>query len=355
MKNFKIFFLFFLLVLINVTASIKLSAGFFAEKEVPKIPIIYHKNYNMSFLWLERLYWFDTCKYGKIRDNLIKSCNLSKKSFYVPEIASDETLRQVHPQEYLDSFKKTQTILDIAEINIPILSSILKLLPYCFWNKFILNPMRHAVGGTLLGIDVAIEHRYAINLSGGYHHAKNNEGGGFCFLGDIQLGAQKFLDAYPEEDLLIVDFDAHEGNGHKAALGTNPRVHILDIYNGDIYPQDVASREGVEFDCPIRMYTEDEEYLELVRAKIKEAIEKTKPGFVIYNAGTDIFEEDPLGGLKISEEGIIERDEIVFQACFENDIPVLMLLSGGYTPESAGIVSRSIENLLKNVVPERIN
>ena len=51
---------------------------------------------------------------------------------------------------------------------------------------------------------------------------------------------------------------------------------------------------------------------------------------MIYNAGTDCMVGDPLGRLDISEQGIIKRDELVFEACLRHKIPVVMILSGGY-------------------------
>ena len=55
-----------------------------------------------------------------------------------------------------------------------------------------------------------------------------------------------------------------------------------------------------------------------------------KPDFVIYNAGTDCMAGDTLGRLNISEQGVIDRDEVVFKECFDANTPVVMILSGGY-------------------------
>lgn len=76
------------------------------------------------------------------------------------------------------------------------------------------------------------------------------------------------------------------------------------------------------------------------------AIDEQQPALIIYNAGTDVYVNDPLGGLAITEEGIIERDEIVFQQALQNKIPILMVLSGGYHIKSGKIIARSLENLL---------
>ncbi len=70
-----------------------------------------------------------------------------------------------------------------------------------------------------------------------------------------------------------------------------------------------------------------------------------KPEFVLYNAGTDILAGDPLGNLNISAQGIARRDQFVFELCLERDVPLCMLLSGGYSQESAQTIASSIENL----------
>lgn len=70
------------------------------------------------------------------------------------------------------------------------------------------------------------------------------------------------------------------------------------------------------------------------------------PDFVIYNAGTDILENDPLGRLSITADGIIARDEVVIQMSVRRNIPVVMLLSGGYQKINADIIADSVQNLL---------
>ena len=57
--------------------------------------------------------------------------------------------------------------------------------------------------------------------------------------------------------------------------------------------------------------------------------------------------DDPLGGLNISSEAIIKRDEIIISMCIKNKIPVSMVLSGGYQKVNAYIIAESIENLLR--------
>jgi len=71
---------------------------------------------------------------------------------------------------------------------------------------------------------------------------------------------------------------------------------------------------------------------------------------VIYNAGTDIYEKDPIGRLKVSAQGIIDRDEFVFEASLSHGAKIMMVLSGGYSSESAEIIGKSIKNLLSKTL-----
>lgn len=318
----------------------------------PKIPIIFDKGYDVRFYGLQHLHPFDSCKYGKIHEYLINTCDISPHSFYSPSgEVSEETLRKIHSRGYLDSLHSQGTLARITEIPLDYLPRWLARL--LGLQECLLQPMKLATQGTLDAVDLAQEHGWAINLSGGYHHAKAESGGGFCVYADIPLAAQKFLELHPDKKVLIVDLDAHQGNGHEAVVGDDTQINIFDIYNEEIYPHDSDAKRYITYDHPVRNLVEDEEYLALLSIELPKAINETKPGLIIYNAGTDLFEKDPLGRMNISEEGIVQRDERVFGIAKERNIPIMMVLSGGYTAESAGIISRSIENLLDTVLIDK--
>lgn len=67
----------------------------------------------------------------------------------------------------------------------------------------------------------------------------------------------------------------------------------------------------------------------------------------MYNAGTDIMEGDPLSGLNISPQGIIDRDELVINSAFDRKIPLCMVLSGGYQKSNAQCIAESIQNVIE--------
>ncbi|MEW6040599.1 MAG: histone deacetylase [Elusimicrobiota bacterium] len=316
-----------------------------------RLPIIFSKNYDVTLFGIEKLHPFDTEKFSKTHKYLMKKLKLRKDQFYSPEMISEEDLLLVHTTGYLASLNTSHNIAKIIELG------ILALFPNYILNERLLKPMKYATGGTVLAGELALKYGWAINLSGGYHHAKADSGGGFCFYADVPVAVYKLWKDNPKLKVLIIDLDAHQGNGNESIFRDDPRVDIFDVYNESIYPFDEEVKKYIKYHFPIKTDAEwfrnnqcDEKYLALLQKNIPVAIEKSKPGLIVYNAGTDIYQKDPLGSMGISEEGIIKRDEIVFKNALKNKIPVLMILSGGYTAESAGIIAGSIDNILKNVI-----
>lgn len=80
---------------------------------------------------------------------------------------------------------------------------------------------------------------------------------------------------------------------------------------------------------------------------MKKAVEDFNPSFILYNAGTDCMEGDPLGRMNLAKETIIKRDEIMFTIALTSKIPILMVLSGGYQQSNAPCIAESIQNLMQ--------
>jgi histone deacetylase 11 len=230
-----------------------------------------------------------------------------------------------------------------------------RYLPAPILDWCVLRPMRWATAGSILGMRAALDCGLAVNLGGGFHHARPSEGEGFCIYSDIGLA----VDAARRESLIdenariaYVDLDAHQGNGVSHVFREDRRVFMFDMYNCRIYPwYDVSARQRVDCDLPITSTTTEGEYLGLLCERL--------PGFLdsigsrypvrlgIYNAGTDVFDGDPLGDLAVSAEGVLERDLFVVRELRKREIPTLMLLSGGYTRTSYDLVTSSIVALVK--------
>jgi histone deacetylase 11 len=207
--------------------------------------------------------------------------------------------------------------------------------------------MLYATGGSILGARLAWARGWAINLGGGFHHASSDRGGGFCVYADITLAIRHLRMNVPEaRKAVILDLDAHQGNGHERDALGDEDTHIVDFFNHSIYPYDLPAKKAIKCAVSVRMHT-DEEYLEALREHLEASIASFAPSFLLYNAGTDCMVGDPLGGMRLTPDGIVRRDELVFGMCLAANLPILMVLSGGYQKSNAPVIARSITNLMK--------
>ncbi|KAL1552351.1 histone deacetylase [Salvia divinorum] len=318
-----------------------LSSELYFEVPAYKVPVIYSSSYDIAFLGMEKLHPFDSSKWGRICRFLIAEGLLDKRHIVEPLEAKREDLLVVHPESYLDSLKSSLNVATIVEVP-PV-----ALLPNCLVDKHVLHPFRKQVGGTILSAKLAKERGWAINVGGGFHHCSAANGGGFCAYADISLCIQFAFTRLDISRVMIIDLDAHQGNGHEKDFSDDRRVYILDMYNPDIYPLDYEARRYITQKVEVACGTNTDEYLSKLDRALKVAAGAFNPELIIYNAGTDILDGDPLGKLKISPEGIAARDEKVFTFARERSVPLLMLTSGGYMKSSARVIADSIINLSK--------
>ncbi|KAL9227255.1 hypothetical protein vseg_002968 [Gypsophila vaccaria] len=316
-----------------------LSSQLYFDVPSSKVPVIYSSSYDISFLGLEKMHPFDSSKWGRICQFLASESVLNKKCIVDPQEASEEDLLVVHPENYLVSLKSSLTVASIIEVP-PV-----GMLPNCIVQKKVLQPFRKQVGGSVLAAKLAKERGWAINVGGGFHHCSADKGGGFCVYADISLCIHFAFVRLNISRVMIIDLDAHQGNGHERDFADDRRVYILDMYNCDVYPLDFTARRYIDHKVEIRSGTSTEEYLQRLDEALQVAGRMFDPDLIVYNAGTDILEGDPLGRLMVSPDGIVKRDEKVFAFARDKGTPLLMLTSGGYMKSSARVIADSITNL----------
>jgi histone deacetylase 11 len=301
------------------------------------IPLIYHPNYNITVFGLERLHPFDGLKYRRIHDALIADGMRKPGDFDRPRPIRREELERVHTPEYLRSLRSSKVLAEI--LGVPVLAR----LPAAFIDWRVLLSMRYATGGTILACRKALECGLAINLAGGYHHASSSWGEGFCAYADIPLAAATLHAEGLIERVLVVDLDAHQGNGTAATIRPWPWASILDVYEDDLYP---VPKQSEDFPVPVPAGLGGPEYLAIVDEALPRALDAAKPDLVIYNAGSDPYVEDPLTRLRLSRGEIADRDLLVATLVRERGIPMAMVLSGGYARESWRVHADGIEAIL---------
>ncbi|KAL3498608.1 hypothetical protein ACH5RR_041340 [Cinchona calisaya] len=323
-----------------------LSSKLYLDIPPSKVPLIYSPSYDIAFLGIEKLHPFDSSKWGRICQFLIVDGVLEKKRIVEPLESTKDDLLVVHPESYLNSLKSSLNVSIIVEVP-PV-----ALLPNCLVQQKVLYPFRKQVGGTILAAKLAMERGWAINVGGGFHHCSAEKGGGFCAYADISLCIHFTFVRLNISRVMIIDLDAHQGNGHELDFSNDRRVYILDMYNPHIYPLDYGARRYIDQKVEVPTGTSTTDYLSKLDKALEVASRNFSPELIVYNAGTDILEGDPLGRLKISAEGIATRDEKVFSFARERSIPLVMLTSGGYMKSSARVIADSIINLSKKSLIE---
>jgi acetoin utilization deacetylase AcuC-like enzyme len=248
-----------------------------------------------------------------------------KNLFQPARMPSAEELTAAHCQDYVDAF--CMGALDAA--------SVRKMgLP---WSPELVERTLAEVAGTILTADLALAAGMAVNTAGGTHHAHRAHGSGFCILNDLAITAKRVLARGAVERVLIVDLDVHQGDGTASICADDPRIFTLSVHCEDNFPtkKAISSR-----DVALPKGTGDDEYLKLTEAALRESLEEHKPGLVLYDAGVDVHELDSLGGLQITDEGLIRREALVLDTCVGMGIPVAAYVGGGYDKDLDALVRR---------------
>jgi acetoin utilization deacetylase AcuC-like enzyme len=135
--------------------------------------------------------------------------------------------------------------------------------------------------------------------------------------------------------IVIIDLDVHQGNGTAKLFANEPRVFTFSMHGAHNYP---FHKEQSDLDIPLPDGIRDEEYLRLLTVNLEQILRNHKPDFAFYLSGVDILETDKFGKLKITTEGCKHRDEIVFTMLKERNIPCVVSMGGGYSPDVRHIV-----------------
>ena len=277
-----------------------------------ELPVVNHKDYEAQ---LNDDNKFPIKKFGELAKALIK--NKIVKNFYIPEPCSVETLKEAHTEDYINKIKnKTLDKNEIRKIGFPLVDSVVR-------RSFI------ATGGTVLATKLALNYGIACNTAGGSHHATSNEGAGFCVFNDVAVAAKYLTTRGLANKILIIDLDVHQGNGNSEIFKNDNQVFTFSMHSKVNYP---AKKSLSDLDIELEENLEDREYIDILKNNLK-YLNEEEFDFVFYIAGVDIHYNDRLGKLKISDNGIFERDELVIDNFFSNKIPICGVLGGGYNED----------------------
>ncbi|HEY2014816.1 MAG TPA: histone deacetylase [Bryobacteraceae bacterium] len=258
---------------------------------------------------------FPSKKYRWLHDRLLRTRFATAEDFVEPEAASDEDILLVHDADWVAKLRTgTLSYQDILRLEIPYSRQMVE----AFWL---------AAGGTILTARLALETGIGFNIGGGFHHAFPGHGEGFCAINDIAIAVRRLQKDGAIKRAMVVDCDVHHGNGTAAILAGDPSVFTLSIHQLNNYP---SEKPPSSLDIHLADGIGDAEYLHRLGNGYRAAMTMFQPELVVYVAGADPYYEDQLGGLAMTFDGLMERDRLVIWTALSRQIPVAIVLAGGY-------------------------
>jgi len=274
-----------------------------------ELPVVNHPDYVAKINDDNK---FPIQKFGALAEHLLKTGIVKK--FHIPKECSTETMKTSHSLEYINHIRnKTLDVKLQKKIGFPINDSVVR-------RSFV------ATGGTVLASKLALDSKLACNTAGGSHHATFDFGAGYCVFNDVAVATNYLKNKGYARKILILDLDVHQGNGNSEIFQNDKDVLTFSMHCTSNYP---AKKSESDIDIELKDHMEDQEYLKVLNDNLKK-LNQNKYDFVFYVAGVDIHHEDRLGKLKITDEGINKRDQIVIENFYSKNTPLCGVLGGGY-------------------------
>ena len=199
------------------------------------------------------------------------------------------------------------------------------------WSERMVERSRRSAGATVAACKTALSEGVAVNLAGGTHHAYRNMGSGFCVFNDSAIAARALQKEVSSKlKVAIIDLDVHQGNGTASILQEDSSIFTLSIHGENNFP---FKKEFSDLDFGLADECEDQTYLTALEQCLEQLDRRFQPDSLIFLAGADPHEDDRLGRLNISSEGMRRRDEIVLQYALERNLPIALSMAGGYGRE----------------------
>ena len=235
-------------------------------------------------------------------------------------------LKKVHGSDYIESVKNSFP------------SSGLKFLD----GDTIISPgskkaTYDAVGSIIKAVDGVETKKFknafcAVRPPG--HHSEKNKAMGFCIFNNAAIGAQYLIEKYNYNRIAIIDFDVHHGNGTQDIFYNNKKVLYISTHQYPFYPGTGSENEKGKFNnifnIPLPAGTSSENYFEAYNHVLKK-IDQFRPEFLIFSAGFDAHQDDPLAQFKLKSGDFYEitRRTLITANKYINK-KVVSILEGGY-------------------------
>ena len=286
-----------------------------------KLPIIYHPHYDIP---VPKIHSFVGNKFSDLftylQDHYFQNLDV-----LTPSSATFENLKKSHEIDYINKVTNNQLTKDhLRLINLP-------------WSERLRERSFLETEGTFLTAKKSLETGLSCHVGGGTHHAHFDYGYGFCVFNDLAYTAINLIKEKLVTKVLILDLDVHQGDGTIDICKKYSSIYTCSIHSDNNFPYE--KKQGW-IDVSLPSSIGDDQYLETLKQTLQSIHNQITPDIVLYDAGVDIFLDDKLGNLKVSLEGIRERDHAVLDHYKKQDIPIATVIGGGYSKDNQELASR---------------
>lgn len=242
---------------------------------------------------------------------------IKKSAVVEPSMADFVTLSSAHSSAYLMAvWDGTLTKKEIRRMGLP-------------WSKQLAIRSRLAVQGTINASIMALEDGISGNLAGGTHHAMRDYGEGFCVYNDVAVAIRTLKQAKWIKRVLVIDCDVHQGNGTADFFKDDDDVYTFSIHGEKNYP---FIKPPSTLDIGLPDGTQDRKYIQTLTDALSRIFQECTPDIVYYLAGIDPLATDHFGRLNLTLKGLENREQLIIETVTQKEIPLVLLLSGGYAP-----------------------
>ncbi len=246
-----------------------------------------------------------------------------------PRALEDEDLLAVHTERYVEAIRTGKPRWQAEAQGFP-------------WSEALIGAAAASSGGAVAAALHALQSGgVAGSLSSGLHHARADAGEGCCTFNGLALAGRAAVAAGAKR-VLILDFDAHGGGGTWSLLSGDPAFVSVDVctYDFDRVP---ASRQWKSV-----LVTRPELYCATIERELEHLEDAGAFDLCLYNAGMDPCELSDQGLAGIKQSALAKREQMVFEWCRSNGVPVAFVLAGGYLSpklDRGGLVSLHRETI----------
>lgn len=219
-----------------------------------------------------------------------------------------------------------------------------------------------AVGGVFNLLDAIfsqeVKNGFALIRPPG-HHAEADRAMGFCLFNNIALGAHFALQRHGLKKILIVDWDIHHGNGTQHSFYDGREVLYFSTHQFPYYPgtgslseTGTGKGEGFTVNVPLPGGQSDHDFATIFEQILSPVASDYQPELVLVSAGFDIYKNDPLGTMKVTEKGFAQLTRILMRMADKYAAGRLALvLEGGYNVRGE---KESVREVLRELTAEDI-